>query len=94
MTTYHPDTALESQTGTNARDDSADKQGFADTARDQFEKTQARARDTAEVARRQVSTSAQLATDHGTQFVRENPALAFAGAVGIGFLLGIAVRGR
>ena len=38
-------------------------------------------------------TTAQL-TESGSRFVRENPGLAVAGAIGVGVLIGLMVRNR
>lgn len=90
MTTYHPDTVHPTQNETNG----ADKQGMADAARDQFDKTQAQVRETADLARRQVNETAQRASHESAQFVRDNPAMALFGAVAFGVLIGVALRGR
>ncbi|APX10519.1 DUF883 family protein [Tateyamaria omphalii] len=87
MTTYHPDPSTEATNG-NGSDT------LADTARKEFETRRAQASDAMENTRRQVADTAQRTSDQGAQFVRDNPALALAGAAGIGFLLGLAFRAR
>lgn len=42
----------------------------------------------------EVSKSVRSTTEQGTTFVRENPGMALAGAVGVGVLVGFALRGR
>ncbi|MFP7673993.1 hypothetical protein ACG74X_11635 [Marivita sp. S0852] len=91
MTTYHPDTTYTPSYQTNGQDR---HHSMADTARETFDQARTHVRDTTEAARRQVSTSTQNVSSEGAKFVRENPALALAGAAGIGILLGIALRGR
>ena len=52
------------------------------------------AQEAAEAARREIGEAAKRTSDEGTRFVRENPGLALAGALGVGILIGLAVRGR
>lgn len=42
----------------------------------------------------EVSRTVTTATDDGRRFVRENPGVALAGAVGLGVLVGLALRSR
>jgi ElaB/YqjD/DUF883 family membrane-anchored ribosome-binding protein len=58
-------------------------------------------KDTAVEARLQAEIAAERATDEinkltesGTKFVRENPGTAVVGALGVGILVGLALRGR
>lgn len=44
--------------------------------------------------REQFRTTSQQLTTEGGRFVRENPGLALAGAMGMGVLIGLSVRGR
>ncbi|WP_299046453.1 hypothetical protein [uncultured Tateyamaria sp.] len=87
MTTYHPDQTTETKNG-------KDGNTLADAARKEFETRRAQAGDALDSTRRQVADTAQRTSDQGAQFVRDNPALALAGAAGIGFLLGLAIRVR
>lgn len=52
------------------------------------------AQEAADAARREVGEVARRTSDEGARFVRENPGLALAGAVGFGVLIGLALRGR
>lgn len=68
--------------------------GIAEAVREQFESSREQARDAAEAARHEVADTARRASDQSAQFVRDNPALAMTGAVGLGILLGLALKGR
>lgn len=48
----------------------------------------------AELATEQAGEELRKVTDSGTKFVRENPGTAIVGAVGLGILVGLALRGR
>lgn len=87
MTTYHPDQSTDAPNG-------EDTQTLADSAREQLETRRAQMGEAAAQARQQVTGAAQRGTDQGAQFVRDNPALALAGAAGVGLLLGLALRPR
>ena len=50
--------------------------------------------DTAQEISDQLAKSVEGATDQGMKFVRENPGVALAGAVGLGVLLGLAMSNR
>ena len=50
--------------------------------------------DQAKVAVDQAGEEIRKLAETGTQFVRENPGAAVAGAVGVGILVGLALRGR
>ncbi len=50
------------------------------------------AKSVAETAKTHVGEPLKSATDQGSKFVKENPMLAVAGAVGVGVLIGLAVR--
>ena len=70
-------------------------------ATDAVEKSVEVAKDTAAQASEQAQLAAERANDEfrkltetGTQFVRENPGAAVAGALGVGILVGLALRGR
>ena len=41
-----------------------------------------------------LSRTAKASVDEGTRFVRENPGIALAGALGLGVLIGLSLRGR
>ena len=48
----------------------------------------------AELATEQAGEELRKMTESGTKFVRENPGTAVIGAVGLGILVGLALRGR
>lgn len=84
------ETSAKSGTVSKLREDAADVQ----------EKATQAARETYDAARETVSTQMgdaqarmELAGGEIERNVRENPALALGAAVGVGFLLGLAVRG-
>lgn len=87
MTTYHPDATQGTPNGEGT-------QTLADTAREQFEARRTQVSKAAENTRKQIADASQNATHQTAQFVRDNPAVALAGAVGAGILLGLALRGR
>ncbi|MEY1556372.1 hypothetical protein AB3Y40_12135 [Yoonia sp. R2331] len=76
----------------NGKSDSA--AAFAAQANEAVEKGVAAAHDTATQVAEHASDELRKVTDASTKFVRENPGTAIAGAVGIGVLLGLALRGR
>lgn len=51
-------------------------------------------RDTASAAIEQGSAELKRAADGSAKFVRENPGLAVAGALGLGVLIGLSLRNR
>ncbi|WP_342069836.1 hypothetical protein [Yoonia algicola] len=72
-----------------------------DRATDTLEKGAKAAQDTvdhaterAKVATDEAQKEIRKLTDTGADFVRENPGTAIVGAVGVGILLGLALRGR
>lgn len=77
----------------------------ADMVKSKSKKAAAAAAETAqqsvETAQEVVADTVEKTTDEfqklahsGKQFVRENPGTAIAGAIGVGILLGLALRGR
>lgn len=52
------------------------------------------AQETAQQVTQQASDEIRKLTETGTKFVRENPGAAIAGAVGVGVLVGLALRNR
>ncbi|MEO1155494.1 MAG: hypothetical protein AAFV31_14290 [Pseudomonadota bacterium] len=51
-------------------------------------------RDGAAAARDRAGETVTRSMDEGARFVRENPGAALAGALGVGVLIGLALRGR
>ncbi len=83
----------------NGKDDAA--AAIKDRAAKTVEKTVEAAQDTyeqvafqAELATEQASEELRKVAETGTKFVRENPGTAIVGAVGVGILVGLALRGR
>ncbi|SDY35244.1 hypothetical protein [Citreimonas salinaria] len=66
------------------------KPSMSDRAREQVNA----GRESMQQASQKISETAATATEQGTAFVRENPGLALAGALGIGVLIGLAIRER
>lgn len=66
------------------------KPSMGDRAREQAQV----GRETVQQASQKISETAATATEQGTAFVRENPGLALAGALGVGVLIGLAMRER
>lgn len=54
----------------------------------------AQAAEQAQLATMQASDEMRKVAETGTQFVRKNPGAAIAGAVGLGILVGLVLRGR
>lgn len=65
-----------------------------ETGIETVQETAAQVADQAKVMSDQANEEFRKLTEIGTQFVRENPGAAIAGAVGVGILLGLALRGR
>lgn len=61
---------------------------------DAVKETAVEARLQAEIAAERAQDEIGKLTESGTKFVRENPGAAIAGALGIGILVGLALRGR
>ncbi len=61
-----------------------------EAAQDSFEQAAFQA----ELAKEQAGEELRKLTDSGTKFVRENPGTAVVGALGLGILVGLALRGR
>lgn len=73
------------------------KASVGDRAREMGDRAREQAqvgRDTVQQATQKISETAATATEQGTAFVRENPGLALAGALGVGVLIGLAMRER
>ncbi|MDO6590350.1 hypothetical protein DS901_11400 [Loktanella sp. D2R18] len=71
-----------------------DTAAMAEQASAQIEKGLEAAQETVNQAAEQTAKELRKINEQGTAFVRENPGLAVAGALGVGVLLGIALRGR
>lgn len=87
MTTFHPNGLKE--TGAQSGEP-----GITEKAREHIDSQVQTARAATDAARQQIGDSVSQATDESARFVRENPGLALAGAVGVGVLIGLAMRGR
>lgn len=97
MTTYHPNG------GVDAAETGHSQTGLADQVRDTVaEQTDAlrqrgaelrdQVAESARQTRDQVADTTRTASAEGARFVRENPGLALAGALGLGLLIGLSVR--
>lgn len=65
-----------------------------DQAAETIEKSVDHAQDVVSEMTHQANDELRKMTDSGAKFVRENPGTAIAGALGVGVLLGLALRGR
>lgn len=87
MTTYHSN-------GTQDQSSDPAQAGLRDKVREQVDARMKDAANATEDARKKVGAHVSRANQESVRFVKENPALALAGAVGVGILIGLAVRGR
>lgn len=68
--------------------------GLTAQATDAIEKGVTAAQETATQVAEQAGDEFRKVSDASIKFVRENPGAAIAGAVGVGVLVGLALRGR
>lgn len=61
---------------------------------DVAQETVAQATEQAKLVTEQANEEIRKMAETGTKFVRENPGAAVAGAIGVGILVGLALRGR
>lgn len=83
MTQYHPNGTHEGE--------AANDPGVAGRAREQIDERMGEAREAAMAAREQALDAMTRSSQETARFVRENPATALAGALGIGVLIGLAL---
>lgn len=76
----------------NGKDTTA--QALKKNVSESVEDTMEAAQETLHQVAEQTSEELRKVADSSTRFVRENPALAVAGALGAGIIIGLAVRGR
>jgi ElaB/YqjD/DUF883 family membrane-anchored ribosome-binding protein len=106
MTTYLPNGTVESDprspehraAGHAAADHQSSGKGTAQATAEQVrerigEQSEALMQRGAEV-RDQVGTTARQLSSDGADFVRQNPGLALAGALGLGLVIGLSMRNR
>lgn len=67
---------------------------IVDTAKDKLNDSMSEARDALDTATQRASEEVRKAADQTTTFVRENPGTALLGALGLGVLVGLAMRSR
>lgn len=81
---------------TTERSDSVKKSAeeFVEKANESINEGLGQAHETIERASAQAQKELQKVSDQATSFVRENPGMAIAGAVGVGLLIGLAMRSR
>ncbi|WP_371225281.1 hypothetical protein [Roseovarius sp. 2305UL8-3] len=70
------------------------KDAIAERVKAQVEEGVAQTQDALEQVASQTADELRKVSDQSSKFVRENPGIAVAGAVGIGVLIGLALRGR
>lgn len=94
MSTYHPnglhDPAPATAPGA-AQQTGAAEPGIAERAREEIGRRTGAARDAAVDAQAQARDVVARGSEETARFVRENPAAALAGAIGIGVLIGLAL---
>lgn len=88
MTTYNPNGLDEPK---HATAEPASEPGIADRARAHIDRRTEEARDAARAASDKTRETVARGTEEGARFVRENPGVALAGAVGLGVLIGLAL---
>ncbi|MEL7211341.1 MAG: hypothetical protein AAGK92_01690 [Pseudomonadota bacterium] len=71
-----------------------DQAPLKDRATDAVEQSIETAQKTVSKATEQATDEIHKLTEAGTKFVRDNPGAAIAGALGVGILVGLALRGR
>ncbi|MFP7673855.1 hypothetical protein ACG74X_10940 [Marivita sp. S0852] len=86
--------APETHTASSQSDLKERAEEAVETARKSVERTVATARDEGEKALSEAQDTFMSAQDSAMSAVRRNPGLALLGAVGVGVLLGMAMRGR
>jgi ElaB/YqjD/DUF883 family membrane-anchored ribosome-binding protein len=87
MTTYHPNGLTETEARPAGK-------GRTEQIRDRVQEQSDSLMQRGAEMREQASETARDATAQGARFVRENPGLALAGALGLGLIIGLSVRGR
>lgn len=91
MTTYHSNGEF---TAEDQTDDQSAAGKKAAAMREQVETHMRDAREAVDDTAKQVSEAVDRHTKDGVRFVRENPGMAIAGAVGAGIVLGLLLRGK
>lgn len=85
MTTYHPN-------GTS--EDRLQEKGMADKVRASAAQGLDDAQQRASAAAKELEKSVRDSADTGARFIRDNPGIALAGAVGLGVLIGLGLGNR
>jgi len=67
---------------------------FAENAKTSVEETLEKANETLDQVSTKAKSEIRKASEQSTEFVRENPGVAVVGAIGIGILVGLALRQR
>jgi ElaB/YqjD/DUF883 family membrane-anchored ribosome-binding protein len=87
--------ATQTKPNGSAAEKAAEKaESIRQAAAEQVQDTVDQVRESAAVAMEQGSAELQRAVDGSSKFVRENPGLAVAGALGLGVLIGLSMRNR
>ncbi|MEL6644826.1 MAG: hypothetical protein AAFQ79_12910 [Pseudomonadota bacterium] len=84
MTTYH----------SNGMDETAGDDTMGATLKARAEEQMDAIKEASAVAQKRTEEAVTNTVNEGARFVRENPGVALAGAVGVGVLIGLALRGR
>lgn len=86
-------TATTEKSGSKSKPNSS-KDAVAERAKAQLEESLAQTQQALDKVAAQTSDELRKLGDTSSKFVRENPAIAVAGALGVGVLIGFALRGR
>lgn len=70
------------------------KKAVAERVKAQVEDGMTQTQEALEKAATQTADELRKVSDQSAKFVRDNPAIAVAGAVGLGVVIGLALRGR
>ncbi|MEL6518311.1 MAG: hypothetical protein AAFQ39_11375 [Pseudomonadota bacterium] len=84
MSTYHP----------NGMDEATTDDSMGATIKRHAEEQLDTIKEATAVAQERTADTVSKTMDESARFVRENPGVALAGALGVGVLIGLALRGR
>lgn len=85
--------ASNEKSGSQSKPDTS-KEAVAERAKAQLEESLAQTQQALDKVATHTADEFRKVSDTSSKFVRENPAIAVAGALGVGVLIGLALRGR
>lgn len=88
------DTTADTHDRTKADKQKSSAEAMAESAKASVQDGLDQAHETLDRVSSQAQRELRKVTDQTTEFVRENPGVAIAGAVGVGILVGLALRQR